>query len=252
VTEQTELTQAPATKTASSSDLPDALLLSVVIPAYNEIKTLEHIVRRVLNVGLNVEIILVDDGSTDGTQELMDELVVKYGVRSVKHEKNQGKGAALCTGFQHATGDLVVVQDADLEYDPDDYHMILRPFIEQNADVVYGSRYLVGRYTRVHPYYHYMGNRFLTMVSNIFTGLKLTDMETCYKCFRREVVQDLKITSKRFTVEPEITARIAKKRLKIFEVPISYLGRDYAEGKKIGWKDGVSAIYSIVKFRFWG
>lgn len=223
-----------------------------MIPAYNEITTLEQVVDRVLNVGLNVEIIMVDDGSVDGTRDLMDELVEKHGIRAVKHEKNQGKGAALQTGFQHATGDLVIVQDADLEYDPNDYHMILRPFLEQKADVVYGSRYLVGRYIRVHPYYHYCGNRFLTFVSNVFTGLKLTDMETCYKCFRREVVQDIKITSKRFTVEPEVTARIAKKRLRIFEVPISYLGRDYAAGKKIGWKDGVSAIYSIVKFRFWG
>jgi glycosyltransferase involved in cell wall biosynthesis len=246
------MSAAPAVRPGAGRAIPSEPLLTVVMPAYNEIKTLEEVVKRVLNVGLPVEIIMVDDGSTDGTRELMDELVVKYGVRSIKHEKNQGKGAALQTGFQHATGDLVIVQDADLEYDPDDYHMILRPFLEQNADVVYGSRYLVGRYTRVHPYYHYMGNRFLTMVSNIFTGLKLTDMETCYKCFKRDVVQDLKITSKRFTVEPEITARIAKKRLKIFEVPISYLGRDYAEGKKIGWKDGVAAIYSIIKFRFWG
>ena len=252
MTEQTDLTEEPAAQAKPKAALPDSPVLSVVIPVYNEIKTLEEVVRRVLNVGLNVEIIMVDDGSTDGSLALMDELVVKYGVKAVKHEKNQGKGAALCTGFQHATGDLVVVQDADLEYDPDDYHMLLRPFLEQNADVVYGSRYLVGRYTRVHPYYHYMGNRFLTMISNIFTGLKLTDMETCYKMFKREVVQDLKITSKRFTVEPEITARIAKKRLKIFEVPISYLGRDYDEGKKIGWKDGIAAIYSIVKFRFWG
>jgi glycosyltransferase involved in cell wall biosynthesis len=197
---------------------------------------------------------MVDDGSTDGSRELMDRLVEKYGVRAVKHARNQGKGAALQTGFREAKGDLVVIQDADLEYDPDDYHLLLRPFLEQGADVVYGSRYLVGRYTRVHPYYHYMGNRFLTFISNVFTGLKLTDMETCYKMFKREVVQSLEITSKRFTVEPEITARIAQKRprLKIFEVPISYLGRDYAEGKKIGWKDGVSAIYSIVKFRFWG
>jgi glycosyltransferase involved in cell wall biosynthesis len=242
----------PSKDPAAPVDGTEEPLLSVIMPAYNEIETLESVVQRVLKVGLPVEIIMVDDGSTDGTRELMDELVVKYGVRAVKHEKNQGKGAALQTGFQHATGDLVIVQDADLEYDPNDYHLILRPFLEQNADVVYGSRYLVGRYTRVHPYYHYMGNRFLTFISNVFTGLKLTDMETCYKCFTREVVQDLKITSKRFTVEPEITARIAKKRLKIFEVPISYLGRDYSDGKKIGWKDGVAAIYSIIKFRFWG
>ena len=250
--EQTDNPSANGAPDFANASVPNNPLLSVVIPAYNEITTLEQVVVRVLNVGLNVEIIMVDDGSVDGTRELMDELVEKYGIRAVKHEKNQGKGAALQTGFQHATGDLVIVQDADLEYDPNDYHMILRPFLEQKADVVYGSRYLVGRYIRVHPYYHYCGNRFLTFVSNVFTGLKLTDMETCYKCFRREVVQDIKITSKRFTVEPEVTARIAKKNLRIFEVPISYLGRDYAAGKKIGWKDGVSAIYSIVKFRFWG
>ena len=232
--------------------VPTDPLLSVVIPVYNEIKTLEQVVERVLNVGLRVEIVLVDDGSTDGSRELMDNLVQKHGVVAVKHERNQGKGAALKTGFATASGDLVIIQDADLEYDPGDYHKLLAPFLEQNADVVYGSRYLVGRYIRVHPYYHFMGNRMLTFVSNVFTGLKLTDMETCYKMFRREVVQDLKITSKRFTVEPEITARIAKKRLRIFEVPISYLGRDYAEGKKIGWKDGVAAIWAIVKFRFWG
>ena len=244
--------EADAVQSRNSSVPPDPLL-SVVIPAYNEIKTLEQVVDRVLTVGLKVEVIMVDDGSVDGTRELMDKLVEKHDVvKAVKHTENQGKGAALQTGFQHATGDLVIVQDADLEYDPGDYHMILRPFLEQNADVVYGSRYLVGRYIRVHPYYHYVGNRLLTFISNVFTGLKLTDMETCYKCFRREVVQDIKITSKRFTVEPEVTARIAKKHLRIFEVPISYLGRDYAAGKKIGWKDGISAIYSIVKFRFWG
>lgn len=243
----------PETLKSSGASVPPNPLLSVVIPAYNEVETLEEVVNRVLTVGLNVEVIMVDDGSVDGTRELMDRLVGEHDVvKAVKHDKNQGKGAALQTGFQHATGDLVIVQDADLEYDPNDYHMILRPFMEQKADVVYGSRYLVGRYIRVHPYYHYIGNRLLTFISNVFTGLKLTDMETCYKCFRREVVQDIKITSKRFAVEPEVTARIAKKNLRIFEVPISYLGRDHAAGKKIGWKDGVSAIYSIVKFRFWG
>ncbi len=178
-TEQTDTPAAPDTAIQPAASVPGNPLLSVVIPAYNEIETLEQVVNRVLNVGITVEIIMVDDGSVDGTRKLMDELVEKHGIKAVKHEKNQGKGAALQTGFRHATGDLVIVQDADLEYDPDDYHMLLRPFIEQNADVVYGSRYLVGRYIRVHPYYHYLGNRLLTFFSNIFTCLKLTDMETC-------------------------------------------------------------------------
>ncbi len=236
--------------TPEPSSLPPDLLLSVVIPVYNEIATLEQVVQRVMNVGLPVEIILVDDGSTDGSRELIDRLVAEHGLKAAKHQHNQGKGAALKTGFAMATGDLVIIQDGDLEYDPQDYHLLLRPFYEQNADVVYGSRYLVGSYIRVHPYYHYMANRLLTLFSNLMTGLKLTDMETCYKVFRREVAQGLEIHSKRFTVEPEITARIAKQHLKIFEVPIRYLGRDHAAGKKIGWLDGVAALWAIIRYRF--
>jgi glycosyltransferase involved in cell wall biosynthesis len=231
------------------------LSLSVVIPVYNEIETLETVVRRVQDVADPGEIILVDDGSSDGSTELIKKLGEEDGIRACCHEQNRGKGAALRTGFQEATGDVVIVQDADLEYDPKDYEKLLEPMYEAAADVVYGSRFLVGRYARVHLYYHYLANRFLTFFSNLFTGLNLTDMETCYKAFRNEVVQRLNIRSKRFTVEPELTAKIARMRindrkLRIFEVPISYSGRDYKEGKKIGWRDGLAALWAIVRYRF--
>ena len=231
------------------------LTLSVVIPVYNEINTLETVVRRVQDVGDPLEVILVDDGSTDGSRELIGKLGEEEGISSCLHDRNRGKGAALRTGFQQAEGDVIIMQDADLEYDPKDYSKLLEPMYEAAADVVYGSRFLVGRYARVHLYYHYLANRFLTFVSNLFTGLNLTDMETCYKAFRREVVQRLDIKSKRFTVEPEVTAKIAKMRidgrkLRIFEVPISYSGRDYKEGKKITWRDGFAALWAIVRYRF--
>jgi glycosyltransferase involved in cell wall biosynthesis len=226
------------------------LKISVVIPVYNEVATLEEVIRRVQSVQLQHEIVLVDDASTDGSRELLDELSSKPGIRVFKHERNKGKGAALKTGFREARGDVVIVQDADLEYDPQDYKKLIRPFVEQNADVVYGSRFLVGDYARVHLYYHYLGNRFLTLISNLVTGLNLTDMETCYKAFRREVLDQIDIKSKRFTVEPELTAKIAKLKLRIFEVPISYSGRDYSEGKKITWKDGFAALFAIIKYRF--
>jgi glycosyltransferase involved in cell wall biosynthesis len=226
------------------------LLLSVVIPVYNEAKTLDQVVARVRASPVPKEIILVDDGSTDGSREILDRLATLPGVRVLKHERNQGKGAALKTGFQVATGDVVIVQDADLEYDPAEYGRLLRPFREANADVVYGSRFLVGDYARVHLFWHYLGNRFLTFVSNVMTGLNLTDMETCYKAFRREVIQRIDIKSRRFTIEPELTAKVARMKLRIFEVPISYAGRNYSEGKKITWRDGIAALWAILKFRF--
>ncbi len=228
----------------------DDLLISVVIPVYNEATTLEEVVRRVQQVPIRQEIILVDDGSTDGSRKLLDRLAEDPQVRAFTHERNRGKGAALKTGFREARGDIVIIQDADLEYDPGDYKKLIRPFVEQRADVVYGSRFLVGDYARVHLYYHYLGNRFLTLLSNLFTGLNLTDMETCYKAFRRGVLDRIDIKSKRFTVEPELTAKIAKLKVRIFEVPISYSGRDYSEGKKITWKDGFAALFAIIKYRF--
>jgi glycosyltransferase involved in cell wall biosynthesis len=221
-----------------------------VVPVYNEARTLEEIVSRVQAVDVDKEILLVDDGSTDGSRDLADALAERHdNVRVLKHDENRGKGAALKTGFRAARGDIVIVQDADLEYDPQDFPRLLKPFERKSADVVYGSRFLVGEYARVHLFYHYLGNRLLTFLSNLLTGLNLTDMETCYKAFRREVIQDIDIKSRRFTVEPELTAKIAKKKLRVFEVPISYSGRDYSEGKKIGVRDGFAALWAIVRYR---
>ncbi len=230
--------------------LGDNFLLTVVIPVYNERETLSQVLERVQRVPIDKEILLVDDGSTDGSRELLDELADGDRVRVFKHDVNRGKGAALKTGFEQARGDVIIIQDADLEYDPSDYPKLLKPFSDANADVVYGSRFLVGEYARVHLFYHYVGNRFLTFLSNLFTGLNLTDMETCYKAFRREVLEKITIRSRRFTVEPELTAKIAKLKVRIFEVPISYSGRDYGEGKKITWRDGFAALWAIAKYRF--
>lgn len=236
--------------------LPADFLLSVVMPVYNEQATLRQIVAAVLAVPIRKEIVLVDDGSKDRSRAILAELAAAHPeVRVFEHAQNMGKGAALRTGFEQARGEVVVVQDADLEYDPRDYPVLLAPIVRGDADVVYGSRYLVddrdpGR-ERDH-FYHYFGNRVLTFVSNLFTGLNLTDMETCYKCFRREVLQGLSIDSRRFTVEPEFTAKLAKRPVRIFEVPIRYQGRKYSEGKKITWRDGVAAIWAIVKYRFVG
>ena len=229
--------------------------LSVVIPVYNERETLFEIIGQVLRapIELDTEIVLVDDYSTDGTRELYDKLPTEFPDADIKvfqHEVNKGKGAAVRTGFGQVTGDFVIIQDADLEYDPNDYPKVLKPLLDGSADVVYGSRFAGGHDHQVVAYWHYQGNRFLTTVSNVFTNLKLTDMETCYKCFRVEVVRSLKLKSNRFGIEPEMTAKIARGGWRIFEVGISYAGRSYAEGKKITWRDGVRAIYSIVRFAY--
>jgi len=222
--------------------------LSVVIPAYNEAKTIREIVARVKAVPVEKEILIIDDGSKDGTREILREMDGVEGVRVFLQPKNQGKGAAVSVGFRHATGDVVVVQDADLEYDPMEYLKLLAPIEQGHADVVYGSRFLGGGARRVLYFWHTIGNRFLTLASNMFTNLNLTDMETCYKMFRREVVQSMTIESRRFGIEPEITAKVARRGYRVFEVPISYYGRIYAEGKKIGYRDGFRAIYCIVKY----
>jgi glycosyltransferase involved in cell wall biosynthesis len=223
--------------------------LSVVIPVYNERETLENLLEKVRQAPVEEkEIIVVDDGSTDGTRELLKEKVEGNVDRVIYHEVNQGKGAALKTGFQAATGDIVIVQDADLEYDPREYPKVMAPIVEDRADVVFGSRFAGGEAHRVVYFWHMMGNRFLTLVSNMFTNINLTDMETCYKAFRREIIQAVDIQEKRFGFEPEITAKVSKMGCRIFEVGISYYGRTYEEGKKIGWRDGLRAIYAIVKY----
>jgi glycosyltransferase involved in cell wall biosynthesis len=227
---------------------PENFKLSVVIPVYNERTWIREVMRRVQATGVPMEIILVDDCSTDGTREILKEFA-DAGHKVVYQERNQGKGAALRRGFQEATGDVIVVQDADLEYDPGEYPRLLQPILEGKADVVFGSRF-IGEDHRVLYFWHYVGNKMLTLLSNLFTNLNLTDMETCYKLFRREVLQGMKLRSNRFGFEPEVTAKIAKMRpkLRIFEIPISYSGRTYEEGKKIGMKDGFQALYCIVRY----
>ncbi|MBN1481146.1 glycosyltransferase family 2 protein [candidate division KSB1 bacterium] len=225
-----------------------AVKLSVVVPVYNEKNTIRKIIQRIQNVELNKEIIIVDDYSTDGTRDMLPEISREYdNIKLILHDHNQGKGAALRTGFQHVAGDIVIIQDADLEYNPNEYYKLIYPIVADLADVVYGSRF-IGETHRVLFFWHYVGNRFLTMLSNMFTNLNLTDMETCYKIFRRQVLEDIDIKSNRFGFEPEITAKVAKKRCRIYEMPIQYHGRDYSEGKKIGWRDGVNAIWSILRF----
>jgi glycosyltransferase involved in cell wall biosynthesis len=234
-------------------DLPwDEVTVSVVIPAFNEIHTVESLLRRVHSVHLHWEVIVVDDGSTDGTRELLRKLEGEGLIdHLVFHPENRGKGAALRTGFDRATGDVVVVQDADLEYDPVEIPLLLEPILEGKADAVYGSRFLGGPH-RVHLFWHSVGNRFLTLLSNMFTDVNLTDMETCYKMIRRELLETLPLSSERFGFEPEITARLAQAGARIYELPISYHGRSYAEGKKIGWKDGVEALWCILKYNLTG
>jgi glycosyltransferase involved in cell wall biosynthesis len=221
--------------------------LSVVVPCYNERATIAELIARVLESPWVNEVIIVDDGSTDGTRDLLAELADRR-IRVELHERNSGKGAALRTGFRLATSDFVVVQDADLEYDPSEYGDLLEPLIDKKADVVYGSRFLTGRPHRVLYFWHSLGNRLLTLSSNMFTGLNLSDMETCYKAFRREVIQAIEIQEDRFGFEPEITAKVAKARLVVYEVGISYSGRTYAEGKKIGFRDALRALYCIVRY----
>jgi len=221
--------------------------LSVVIPVYNEKDTIKEIYDAVKAVGIEKEIILVDDCSTDGTREIIRQLADET-TKVIFHDRNMGKGAALRTGFKNVTGDIVVIQDADLEYDPGQYPKLIQPILDGKADVVYGSRFVTGDYRRVLFFWHMVGNNLLTLLSNMLTNMNLTDMETCYKVFRREVLEKITIEEDRFGFEPEITAKIAKLDVRIYETGISYSGRTYKEGKKIGWKDGFSALRCILKY----
>ena len=222
--------------------------ISVVMPVYNEAKTVRELIKRVEDVDLEKEIIIVDDYSTDGTRNILKGLERNPGIRVLYHDKNMGKGAALRTGFKHITGNIVIIQDADLEYNPQEYHKLIRPILDGRADVVYGSRFITTEERRVLLFWHSLGNSFITFISNMFTNLNLSDIETCYKVFKAEVLRSLTIEENRFGFEPEITAKIAKRRYRIYEIGISYSGRDYSEGKKIGWKDGVRAIWCILKY----
>jgi len=223
--------------------------LSIIIPVYNEKNTLAEIIKRVQAQDYEKEIILIDDFSQDGTREILKEYESREGFKVLYHSRNQGKGAALRTGFANVDGDIIIIQDADLEYNPSDYSVLLKPIQEDCADVVFGSRFLGGPH-RVLFFWHYLGNKTLTTISNMFTNLNLTDMETGYKVFTRDVLRQTNITCNRFGFEPEFTNKVARKNFRIYEVPISYNGRDYSQGKKITWKDGISALWFIVKFRF--
>lgn len=230
--------------------------LTVLIPIFNEVNTLKIILQKVEEsnfCGLEKEIILIDDFSTDGTREILDELKNQYGPENYKifyHDKNMGKGAALRTGFEHMTGDIVVIQDADLEYDPVDYEPLIKLILDGRADVAYGSRLSGGKPSRSFMFTHLLGNKLLTLMTNILYNTTLTDMETCYKAFRTEFIKGIEIKSNRFDFEPEITAKVLKRGARLYELPISYYGREYEEGKKITWKDGVHAIFALIKFRF--
>ncbi|HEY9696626.1 MAG TPA: glycosyltransferase family 2 protein [Trichocoleus sp.] len=223
--------------------------LSVVIPCFNELGTIGQVVQAVKESPVrNIEIIVVDDCSTDGTRDVLRSSIEPLVDQVIYHPRNRGKGAALRTGFTAATGDIVIVQDADLEYDPQEYPYLIAPIMDNKADVVFGSRFAGGRPHRVVYFWHMIGNKFLTTLSNMFTNINLTDMETCYKAFRREIIQSIRIEENRFGFEPEITAKVSKLDCRIYEVGISYYGRTYKEGKKIGWKDGFRAIYCIFKY----
>ena len=225
--------------------------LSIIIPAYNEDRTLEELIRKVKDVNLGQikkEIIIVDDGSSDESIIILKEKIEPIVDKVIYKKKNMGKGAAVKTGFENATGDFVIIQDADLEYDPDEYNRLLEPILEDKADVVYGSRFMGGRPHRIHMFWHQVGNNFLTTLSNMFTNLNLTDIETCYKLFRKGVIDSIKIEENRFGLEPELTAKVARGKWRVYEVGISYYGRSYQEGKKINWKDGFRAMYVILKY----
>ena len=222
--------------------------ISIVIPVYNEEQFVEELIRRVEATPYNKEIILVDDFSTDRTREILKNYESRSGFKVLYHDRNRGKGAGLRTGFAASTGDIIIIQDADLEYNPSEYGVLLKPILDGQADVVYGSRFMGGSH-RVLFYWHSVGNKFLTTLSNMLSNINLTDMETCYKVFTRQVLDSLNLKCNRFGFEPEFTAKIARRNFRIYEVPISYSGRDYSEGKKINWKDGVAAIWFIIKFR---
>lgn len=230
-------------------DIPSSTKLTIVIPCFNEKQTIRSIVDAVRSAPYpQKEIIVVDDFSTDGTREILaNELAGKID-RLVFHETNQGKGAAVRSGIQHATGDIVIIQDADLEYNPNEYPILIEPILSNRADVVFSSRFIGGNCHRVLYFWHRVGNGFLTLASNVFTNLNLTDMESCYKAFRREIIQSIRIEENRFGFEPEIVAKVSKLNFRIYEVGISYFGRTYEDGKKIGWKDGVRALYCIIKY----
>ena len=226
----------------------EQILLSVIVPCFNEIKTLDKVINNIQSAAVkSKEIIIVDDFSSDGSREFLKN-VESYNIKTIFHDKNLGKGAALCSGISLAKGKIIIIQDADLEYDPNQFPDIIEPIVNGKADVVYGSRFQGGQPHRVVYFWHRIGNGFLTLLSNIFTDINLTDMETCYKAFRREIIQQIKIEENRFGFEPEITAKIAKLDCRIYEVGISYYGRTYKEGKKIGWRDGVWAIWCILKY----
>jgi glycosyltransferase involved in cell wall biosynthesis len=239
----------PVEKTYKNCGIIAAMKLTVLIPIYNELDTIREILKRVQDTGLADEIILIDDGSVDGTREILKEYEGQDPYRVIMHEKNQGKGAAVRTGIKNATGDVILIQDADLEYDPRDYPAILRPIEEGLADVVYGSRFL-GAPRRVAMFWHMIANKLLTLMTNILYDTILTDMETGYKVFRKEVIADIPLHAKRFEFEPEFTAKILKRGVRIFEVPISFNPRDYDEGKKIGMSDAFEAIWALLKYRF--
>jgi glycosyltransferase involved in cell wall biosynthesis len=234
-------------KAQSNADVEPCL--SVVMPVYNEARTVRQVIETVLAQRPVQELIIVDDCSTDGTWQVLDDLAkAQERIRLLRHEQNQGKGAALATGISHAKAPIVIIQDADMEYDPSEYHNLLKPILSNKADVVFGSRFIGSGDHRVLYFWHSVGNKALTMFSNMATNLNLTDMETCYKVFRREVLQSIRLEEKRFGFEPEITAKVSKLGVRIYEVPISYHGRTYAEGKKINWKDGFRALWCIMKY----